>query len=103
MNTIIYNLATIPKTVGRIIFPHTLACTPMRWYAMAYCEKNGDYRDFVLSRFRGVPDVLDKSDRGAEFDLAWQNQFELSIAPDPRLEPLQQEVICHDFGMKDGR
>ena len=92
-----------PETDGRIIVPHTLVCTPMRWHVRAYCEKNGDYRDFVLSRFRGVPDVLDKSDRGVEFDLAWQNQIELSIAPDPRLEPLQQEVICHDFGMKDGR
>ena len=88
-----------PETDGRIIVPHTLVCTSMRWHVRAYCEKNGNYRDFVLSRFRGEPELLDKSEHGKEEDSAWNTQIELSITPDPRLEKLQQKVIAHDYGM----
>jgi len=45
----------------RLIEPHTLVYTGMRWHARAYCEKNGQYRDFVLSRLHGQPDLLDAS------------------------------------------
>ena len=88
-----------PETDGRIIVPHTLVCTPMRWHVRAYCEKNGEYRDFVLSRFRGVPELMDKSERGSAQDAAWQTDIELSLSPDPRLNKLQQKVIAHDYGM----
>lgn len=92
-----------PETDGRIIVPHTLVCTPMRWHVRAYCEKNGDYRDFVLSRFRGVPDVLERSEHGVKDDEAWNADIELAICPDPRLSELQKQVICHDYGMTDKR
>lgn len=88
-----------PETDGRIIVPHTLVCTPMRWHVRAYCEKNGDYRDFVLSRFRGEPELMDKSEHGKEQDTAWNTEIELSITPDPRLDKVQQRVIAHDYGM----
>ena len=81
-----------PATDGRIIVPHTLVCTPTRWHVRAYCEKNGQYRDFVLSRFRGEPDLLNKSEHGKADDTAWNTEIELSITPDPRLEKLQQKV-----------
>jgi len=88
-----------PETDGRIIVPHTLVCTSMRWHVRAYCEKNGEYRDFVLSRFRGTPELMNKSKNGKEQDTAWNSEIELSITPDPRLEKLQQKVISHDYGM----
>ncbi len=89
-----------PETDGRIIVPHTLVCTPMRWHVRAYCEKNSEYRDFVLSRFRGTPELMDKSEHGKEQDTAWNSDIELSITPDPRLSKTQQNVISHDYGMK---
>ncbi|CCK76628.1 conserved hypothetical protein [Oleispira antarctica RB-8] len=92
-----------PETDGRIIVPHTLVCTPMRWHVRAYCEKNGDYRDFVLSRFRGEPEVIDNSDHGIKNDKAWNTDIKLVISPDPRLSTLQQKVICHDYGMTKRR
>ena len=88
-----------PETDGRIIVPHTLVCTPMRWHVRAYCEKNGDYRDFVLSRFRGEPEVIDHSEHGSTDDTAWNKDAKLVIKPDPRLSKKQQQVICHDYGM----
>lgn len=91
-----------PETDGRIIVPHTLVCTPMRWHVRAFCEKNGDYRDFVLSRFRGEPELMDVSEDGKAQDDSWNTDIELMLRPDPRLEPEQQAVIEHDYGMQNG-
>lgn len=55
-----------------------------------------------VSRFRGLPETLDKSEKGIERVIAWHTEIELLIAPVLRLEPTQQEVICHDYGMNNG-
>ena len=73
----------------------------MRWHDRGWSEKNQDYRDFFLSRFRGEPDILDSSKHTADNDLDWQRYVEVVIAPDPRLTAQQQEVVAHDFGMRD--
>jgi predicted DNA-binding transcriptional regulator YafY len=36
-----------PNVEVRLIAPHTLVYTGMRWHVRAYCEKNGQYRDFA--------------------------------------------------------
>lgn len=48
-----------PEAEIRLIAPHTLVYSGMRWHVRAYCDKNHDYRDFVLSRFRGVRELMD--------------------------------------------
>lgn len=91
-----------PNREGRIIVPHTLVWTGYRWHARAWCEKNQNYRDFVLSRFRGEADLMDQSDHSAAEDSDWQQIVTLEIKPDPRLTSNQQEVIAHDYNMTDG-
>jgi predicted DNA-binding transcriptional regulator YafY len=91
-----------PNHEGRIIVPHTLVHTGLRWHVRAWCEKNQDYRDFVLSRFRDVPDIMDDSEHGVEGDTQWNTQVSIRITPDPRLSPEQQGVIERDYGMEKG-
>jgi len=91
-----------PDREGRIIVPHTLVFTGLRWHVRAWCEKNQSYRDFVLSRFRETPEILEESPHGAEGDLEWNTQVTVRIVPDPRLQPEQQQVIEVDYGMSDG-
>lgn len=86
---------------GRIIAPHTLVCTPLRWHVRAYCEKHGDFRDFVLSRFRGTPELFGDSQFTAEQDAKWNKQVTIVIQPDSRLSEVQQAILAHDFGMVD--
>jgi hypothetical protein len=86
----------------RIIVPHTLVCTPMRWHVRAYCEKHRDYRDFVLSRFRGAPEIIDTSEHIAEKDVLWNTFINIQIKPDGRLGQMQQDIIARDFDMTDG-
>lgn len=85
--------------VERIISPHTLVCTPLRWHVRAYCEHAHGYRDFVLSRIRGMPDINDKVVMGKDQDEVWNTALELQLAPDTRLSKEQVEVIAHDYGM----
>ena len=92
-----------PDTEIRLIAPHTLIYTGMRWHVRAYCEKNRQYRDFVLSRLRGDPELLGKSDNFSSMDEDWNTELAVVIAPDGRLNKAQKAIIETDFGMVDGQ
>ncbi len=84
----------------RVIAPHTLVYSGYRWHVRAYCEKRRDYTDFVLSRFRGEPDMIDhESPNPIEQDLVWNTRVDIIIKPDSRLSPAQQAIIANDYGM----
>ncbi|HAS25231.1 MAG TPA: WYL domain-containing protein [Vibrio sp.] len=90
------------EEVERIISPHTLVCTPLRWHVRAYCEHSEDYRDFVLSRIRGVPALETKKIKGKEQDELWNTHLSIKLIPDSRLTEAQAKVIAHDYGMDKG-
>ncbi|WP_043199650.1 helix-turn-helix transcriptional regulator [Pseudomonas putida] len=93
-----------PELDGRTIAPHTLVYTGMRWHVRAYCEKNRMYRDFVLSRLRGVPDVHDEqTENGIDQDVEWNTPVDVIFKPDERLTPAQRAIIEVDYGMTDGQ
>ncbi len=92
-----------PDRQGRIIVPHHFVSTGLRWHLRAYCEKSKGFRDFVLSRFRGVPDLLGKTNISAGQDGGWTTELCLEFQPDPRLTPAQQEVLAHDYQMQNGK
>lgn len=94
---------TTPAVEQRVMVPHTLVYTGMRWHVRAYCEKHRDYRDFVLSRFRGEPDLIDESTQGAADDAAWNTPVTVVFMPDPRLSAEQRLIIENDYGMQDGQ
>lgn len=92
-----------PEPEYRVIAPHTLVCTPLRWHVRAYCEKRKEYRDFVLSRFSGEPEIMDESPNKADGDLPWNTNTTIRLIPDQRLSDTQKKVIEKDYGMEDGR
>ncbi len=87
--------------VERIISPHTLVCTPLRWHVRAYCEHAKDYRDFVLSRIRGIPCLEAKNVMGKSNDDRWNTPLAIELMPDPRLTEAQAAVVAHDYGMEN--
>lgn len=98
-----YVSLTNPEPEIRLIEPHTLVHTGMRWHVRAYCEKNSAYRDFVLSRMRGKPDLLDGNGNGIEGDTVWNTEVSVILEPDPRLDGAQTAIIEGDYGMLNGR
>jgi len=91
-----------PTPETRLIAPHTLIYTGMRWHVRAYCEKNRQYRDFVLSRLRGQPDFVRKTENRIGEDEDWNTEVAVIIEPDSRLKPEQKVIIEADFGMQEG-
>jgi predicted DNA-binding transcriptional regulator YafY len=92
-----------PNGEGRIIQPHIFVKTGLRWHLRAYDEKNQQFRDFVLSRFRGQPEILDSATHNATLDIAWNSNIEMIFSPDSRLSPEQKNVIEQDYQMQDGK
>ncbi|MDN3554298.1 WYL domain-containing protein [Halomonas almeriensis] len=93
-----------PAGDERIIVPHTLVFAAGRWHVRAYCEKHRDYRDFVLSRFRGVPEDVGEmlGLHDAENDERWQTRVAVRLIPDRRLPEAERELLAMDYGMPDG-
>ncbi|MBM5100585.1 WYL domain-containing protein [Vibrio parahaemolyticus] len=87
---------------GRIISPHTLVCTPLRWHVRAYCEHAGGFRDFVLSRIHGIPDINEQATYDKHADELWITKVNVDIVPDPRLNEKQKKVIEKDYAMSEG-
>lgn len=84
----------------RVIAPHTLVYSGYRWHVRAYCEKRSAYTDFVLSRFRGTPDIIDlESPNPSDADTVWNTRVDIILQPDSRLSPAQQNIIANDYGM----
>ena len=94
-----YISLTSPITEVRVIALHTLVCTPARWHVRAYCEKNKEFRDFVLSRFRNESDIMDETEQKVEKDKNWNAYVDIVIKPDARLSADQQKIIAINYGM----
>ncbi|MDX3774390.1 WYL domain-containing protein [Chromatiaceae bacterium AAb-1] len=92
-----------PDREGRVIVPHHFVSTGLRWHLRAFCEKSQQFRDFVLSRFRGTPELLEKSDITADQDEGWNTAVPLILKPDPRLTKEQQLVLEQDYQMQYGQ
>ncbi|GHA50599.1 WYL domain-containing protein [Photobacterium aphoticum] len=90
------------ENVERIISPHTLVCTPLRWHVRAYCEQAKGYRDFVLSRIHGIPDINDNATHGKQGDTLWNTEVDIILIPDLRFNEKQKAVIEKDYGMSNG-
>jgi hypothetical protein len=91
-----------PNGEGRIIQPHVFVRTGLRWHLRAFDEKHQQFRDFVLSRFRGAPELLDGPTHSADQDEAWHTHVELVLTPDSRFSAEQKAVIEQDYTMQNG-
>lgn len=98
-----YVSLTSPDEESRIITPHTLVCTPLRWHVRAYCEKNRQYRDFVLSRFRSINHHEGPSLNGKQGDSHWNTHVNIVLMADPRLSAYQRAIVEHDYHMQQGQ
>lgn len=98
---VLYQSMSATDPEWRWISPHALAFDGFRWHARSFCEKSGDYRDFVISRI-----LETRQTRGAKkqavSDAAWEEVVELEVGPHPDLSPNQRRVIELDYGMKNG-
>ena len=89
-----------PSEGDRIISPHSLVHDGARWHVRAWCEKNQNYCDFVLTRIKEVYGEEGTASQNKSQDSQWNTWLTISIQPDPRLTDAQMDVIALDYGME---
>lgn len=98
---ITYSSMNNPVPHKRVISPHTLIYSGFRWHLRAFCHKQGDFRDFLLSRI--VSPTLAESDFvGNQTDNLWQESALLSLVANPNLTTDQRRLVEQDFCMFEG-
>lgn len=95
-----YVSLTQPIIRGRNIVPHTIVFDGFRWHVRAYCEERKAFRDFVLSRFRNEPELIDKSDISKHLDHDWMNEITFEVIANPYLSSEQQQIVQDDYHMR---
>jgi len=99
---IIYQSMSRPEPSVRWIEPHALAFDGFRWHARGFCQNDGVFKDFLLSRIVEVGELGAAASR-AEQDEAWCSEIVLEIGPHPELSDNQRRAIEMDYGMIDGK
>ena len=96
-----YQSMSAPDPEWRWIAPHALAFDGFRWHARSFCEKSGEYRDFVISRILETRQTR-AAKQQAVSDAAWDEVVDLEVGPHPALSTNQKKVIELDYGMQNG-
>src|SRR5665213_1368518 len=91
-----------PQAIWRAITPHALAYDGLRWHVRGYCHLENRFKDFVLSRFLQLGDLIPPGAADAE-DKDWQSFFDVILIPNPKLSDSQRQTIAMDYGMKDNQ
>jgi predicted DNA-binding transcriptional regulator YafY len=82
----------------RVIEPHTLVNTGLRWHVRAYNEAGCDFRDFVLSRVEHAECLDTAAESGAQYDDDWVETVSLQLAPHAGLDEAKRESLLQDYG-----
>ena len=89
------------KEEWRWLRPHALGHNGARWHVRAWCEKNGDFRDFTMSRIAEV----DWSREEAELpmlDQDWEEWVTLRVHPHHGLSDAARKAVERDYAMRNG-
>jgi len=86
---------------SRILEPHTLVDTGLRWHVRAYSEDSYDFRDFVLSRFVEAECLNEPAESSMEYDEDWVETLSLKLGPHAGLDVDRQKSLLLDYGATD--
>ena len=81
----------------RILEPHALVNTGLRWHLRAYNEETYDFRDFVLSRFTAAQMLGEAAESSAQYDDDWSEIVTLQLSPHPGLEAEKRANLLLDY------
>lgn len=96
------SLTDSDRNDSRIIEPHALVNSGLRWHVRAYNEQSYDFRDFVLSRITDAQRLDTAAESSAMYDDDWTENTILQLAPHPGLGAAQQQALAQDYGAVDG-
>jgi hypothetical protein len=92
------SLSRRESDAARVLEPHTLVNTGLRWHVRAYSEDTCDFRDFVLSRMTEAQCLDMPAESGEQYDDDWVEQVSLKLAPHSGLDAARRESLLLDYG-----
>jgi predicted DNA-binding transcriptional regulator YafY len=93
------NRASDESPAQRMLEPHTLVNTGIRWHVRAYHEESCDFRDFVLSRIIHAECLDTPAESSEQYDEDWTETVSLRLAPHSGLDALKRESLLLDYGV----
>lgn len=91
-----------PDAIWRRITPHGFGSDGLRWHVRGYCHIDRVFKDFILSRWRGLRDAGAPGPSGAD-DLDWHQTFEVVLVPNPALSDAQRKAVAWEYDMPGGQ
>lgn len=82
----------------RVIEPHCLINTGLRWHVRAYNEETFDFRDFVLSRITDAGLLDTAAESSQQYDDDWTESIVLELKPHPGLGAQKRNNLLLDYG-----
>jgi len=101
LEAVYYSLSDRDNRDPRILEPHCLVNTGLRWHVRAYSEETYDFRDFVLSRFVEARKLDGAAESNAQYDDDWTETLVLKLTPHPRLDPTKRMSLMIDYRGED--
>lgn len=99
---VLYQSMSAEEPVWREISPHAFAFDGMRWHTRAFCHKDDDYKDFLLSRIQETGDFVNDK-WPTQPDEKWNTYFRLSLTTHPDLGKSKAKAVALDYDMTEGR
>ena len=85
----------------RLIEPHALVNTGLRWHVRAYCQQSYEFRDFVLSRFVESELIDVAAESSPMYDDDWIEAITLKLSPHPQLSESKRNSLLIDYDATD--
>ena len=97
LNMVYSSLSDRETSEARIIEPHALINTGLRWHVRAYSEDSYDFRDFVLSRVQQAQQLDKSAESNPEYDDDWMELVNLQLSPHPNLSETKRQILMTDY------
>ena len=97
-----HSLSDRDSNQSRIIEPHSLIDTGLRWHVRAYNTETYDFRDFILSRFNHAEALSEAAESDAAYDEEWTETATIELIPHPNLRREKQDIVLMDYAAKNG-
>lgn len=101
LSVVYSSLSDRDSSAARIIEPHSLVNTGLRWHVRAYSEGTYDFRDFVLSRVQQAQQYSDPAESNPEYDDDWMEAINLQLTPHPRLSEEKRQILMTDYAAEN--
>lgn len=88
------------KPSRRVLWPHALISTGLRWYVRAFDGESQSFRSLVMARIERAKPSDAACPVEAKTDVGWHHQVTAEVIPNPGLNAHQKSVIAREFGME---